>query len=149
MARFVQAAQKILRILCDGGAIVSRAYDVIVVGSGSVGVPAAWAMARSGLKVLVLDRMSSPGQGSNKTAIGGIRATHSEPAKIRICLRSLEIASTWRETYGDDVEWTTGGYSFVAYRDREEQILQGLLETQKASGLDIDWHGAGDLLTII
>jgi sarcosine oxidase subunit beta len=126
-----------------------KAYDVVVVGAGSVGIPSAWAMARSGLAVLVLDALASPAQGSNKTAIGGIRATHSEPAKIRVCLRSLEIASTWQETYGDDVEWTTGGYSFVAYRDREAAILKDLLETQKANGLDIDWHDADSLLDVV
>ncbi len=124
-------------------------YDVVIVGAGSVGVPAAWAMARSGLKVLVLDRFASPGQGSNKTAIGGIRATHSEPAKIRACLRSLESASTWQETYGDDIEWRTGGYSFVAYDEPEVEILKGLLETQQANGLSINWHSADDLLAIV
>ena len=126
----------------------AKTYDAIVIGAGSVGVPAAWSMARSGLDVLVLDDRPSPGQGSNKTAIGGVRATHSEPAKIRVCLRSLEIASTWQEAYGDDIEWTTAGYSFVAYRECEEQILKGLLETQQANGLDINWHSADDLLTI-
>ena len=120
-------------------------YDAIIVGAGSVGVPAAWAMARDGMKVLVLDRFASPGQGSNKSAIGGIRATHSDPAKIRLGLRSLEIASTWTETYGDEIEWRTGGYSFVAYADREEQILQDLLVVQKSYGLDIDWLGSDAL----
>lgn len=127
---------------------MSRTYDVVVIGAGSVGTPAAWAMARSGLDVLVVDRLASPGQGSNKTAIGGIRATHSESAKIRVCLRSLEIASTWRETYGDDVKWTTGGYSFVAYREREADLLKGLLAGQQASGLAIDWYDASALLEI-
>ncbi len=122
-----------------------RAYDAIVLGAGSVGVPTAWAMARSGLSVLVLDPFASPGQGSNKTAIGGIRATHSDPAKIRLCLRSLEIATTWREAHGDDIEWTTGGYSFVAYAPREEKLLKDLLVTQKRYGLEIDWHDADAL----
>lgn len=125
------------------------AYDVVIVGAGSVGVPAAWAMARSGLSVLVVERLASPGQGSNKAAIGGIRATHSEPAKIRICLRSLEIASNWHETYGDDIEWRTGGYSFVAYSEREAGILKGLIETQQASGLSIDWKDRNALLELI
>jgi len=123
-------------------------YDVAIVGAGSVGVPAAWAMARSGLRVVVLDRLASPGQGSNKTAIGGVRATHSEPAKIRLCLRSLEIASTWHDVYGDEIEWTTGGYSFVAYREREEAILKGLLDSQTANGLQIVWHDVDALLEI-
>ncbi len=126
-----------------------RTADAIVVGAGSVGVPAAWAMAKSGLSVLVIDRFASPGQGSNKTAIGGIRATHSDPAKIRLCLRSLEIAKTWHATYGDDIDWTTGGYSFVAYAPKEEKTLKDLLVVQKKHGLEIDWVDARGLLTII
>ncbi len=126
--------------------MTNRTYDVIIIGAGSVGIPAAWAMARSGLHVLVLDRLGSPGQGSNKAAIGGIRATHSEPAKIRISLRSLEIASSWEDVYGDPIEWRTGGYSFVAYGRREAVILRGLLQTQQASGLKIDWYDAPALL---
>ena len=131
------------------GVTVKQAYDVIVVGAGSAGVPAAWAMARSGLEVLVVDKLASPGQGSNKTAIGGIRATHSEPAKIRVCRRSLEIASTWHETYGDDIEWRMGGYSFVSYGEREAAILKDLLAVQQASGLNIDWYDRDELLNLI
>jgi sarcosine oxidase subunit beta len=82
---------------------------------------------------------ASVGQGSNKTAIGGIRATHSDPAKIRLSLKSIEIFSTWKERYGDDQGWVQGGYSFVAYREREERILKDLLEIQKRYGLNIDW----------
>jgi len=125
---------------------VSQVYDVIIIGAGSVGIPTAWSMVRSGLSVLVVDKLASPGQGSNKAAIGGIRATHSEPAKIRISLRSREIASTWQETYGDDIEWTTGGYSFVAYRQCEADVLKGLLEGQKEQGLNIDWLDGPELL---
>ena len=124
-------------------------HDVIVIGAGSVGVPAAMAMAEAGVKVLVLDRFASSGQGSNKAAIGGIRATHSDPAKIRLCLRTLEIVKTWKETHGHNIEWTTGGYSFVAYRGEEEKTLKGLLEVQHAYGLNIDWHDKEELLEII
>ena len=124
-------------------------FDVIIIGAGSVGVPAALAMARAGLKVLVLDRFASQGQGSNKSAIGGVRATHSDPAKIRLCLRSLDIFSTWRETYGHDIAWTTGGYAFVAYREREAVLLKDLLVRQHAYGLDIDWYGRDALRDIL
>jgi len=123
--------------------------DVIIIGAGSVGVPAALAMARMGLKVRVFDGAASQGQGSNKSAIGGVRATHSDPAKIRLCLRSLEIFSTWEETYGHNIEWTTGGYAFVAYREREAQTFKDLLKVQLAYGLDIDWYDRDDFLRIV
>jgi sarcosine oxidase subunit beta len=125
------------------------AYDAIIIGAGSVGTPLAWQLAEAGMRTLVLDGHASAGQGSNKHAIGGIRATHSDPAKIRLCLKSIEIFSTWMERYGDDLGWLQGGYAFVAYREREEGILKGLLEVQKRYGLDIDWYGREALLEII
>lgn len=127
----------------------NKAFDVIVIGAGSVGTPAAMSLAGSGLKVLVVDRGASVGQGSNKRAIGGLRATHSDPAKIRLCLRSLEVFSTWVERHGDDIEWHKGGYSYVAYRPEEERTLKELLVIQKKSGLNIDWHDAPELLKFI
>jgi sarcosine oxidase subunit beta len=127
---------------------ISR-YDVIIIGAGSVGAPAAFFMAQKGLKVLVLDRVPSVGQGSNKKAIGGIRATHSDPAKIQVCLRSIEIFSSWKETYGDEIEWYRGGYCFVAYRQQEEKTLKTLLATQKSLGLNIDWYDRQELLKLV
>ncbi len=123
-------------------------YDVIIIGSGSTGTPAAFYMAKAGLKVLVVDQCSSVGQESNKKAIGGIRATHSDPAKIRLCLRSIEIFATWKETYGDDIEWYKGGYAFPAYRDQEENTLKNLLAVQKTYGLNIDWLDAQQMLRV-
>jgi sarcosine oxidase subunit beta len=124
-------------------------YDVIVIGSGSIGAPTAMYLAQAGYKVLVVDGAPSVGQGSNKRAIGGVRATHSDPAKIRLCLRSIEIFRTWQELYGDDIEWITGGYNFVAYREQEEQTLKTLLVRQKSLGLNIDWYDHEDLLKIV
>jgi sarcosine oxidase, subunit beta len=124
-------------------------YDVVIIGAGSVGAPAALAMARDGLKVLVVESRPSQGQGSNKAAIGGVRATHSDVAKIRLCLRTIEIMSGWRESYGHDIEWRGGGYVFVAYRDEEKNKLKQLLTRQHVHGLDIDWYDASELLEIV
>jgi sarcosine oxidase subunit beta len=130
-------------------AVCKLAYDVIVIGAGSVGTPAALALAEAGLKVLVLDDNASVGQGSNKHAIGGLRATFSDPAKIRIGQRSLEIVSRWKQDRGEDLEWRQGGYSFVAYTERDRASLQDLLLTQKAFGLNIDWLDRAAILEII
>ena len=114
-------------------------YDAIVIGAGSVGLPIALFLAEEGLKVCCIDELPSTGQGQNKSAIGGVRATHSDPAKIGICLKSLEIFSTWEEMHGDHIKWKMGGYCFPVYGDREETILKNLLTIQKASNLEIDW----------
>ncbi|MBP1767177.1 MAG: putative oxidoreductase [Candidatus Aminicenantes bacterium] len=126
-----------------------RSYDVIVIGAGSVGTPAALSLSEAGLRTLVLDERPSVGQGSNKRAIGGLRATHSDAAKIRVSLRSLEVFSTWEERYGDKIEWHKGGYSFVAYRKEEEDSLKALLPFQKTHGLRIDWLDRKQLLEAV
>lgn len=124
-------------------------YDAIIIGAGSLGTPTAYYMAKAGLKVLVLESVASVGQGSNKRAIGGIRATHSDPAKIRLCMRSIEIFSHFHEELGEDIEWDQCGYTFVAYSPREEKILKDLLMIQKNYGLVNDWYEHDDLLKII
>jgi sarcosine oxidase subunit beta len=110
-----------------------------------VGTPAAYFLAEAGIRTLVLDRFPSPGQASNKAAIGGLRATHSDPAKIRLGLRSLDIFANWKERRGDDLEWHKGGYSYVAYRPEEEKVLKDLLVVQKSYGLNISWLGPREI----
>lgn len=124
-------------------------YDAIIVGAGSVGVPTAMALGTMGMRTLVVDAKPSPGQGDNKRAIGGIRATHSDPAKIRVGLRSLEIFSTWKEAHGDDIEWLKGGYVFPVYREQEQAALKRLLSMQQRFGLNIDFIDADALQRIV
>ena len=121
---------------------MSAAHDVVVVGAGSVGTPLAMSLAERGIRVLCLDAHASAGQGNNKSAIGGIRATHSETAKMRLCLHSLEVFRTWEERHGDEIGWLQGGYVYVAYDDEVEGLLKGMLPRQQAAGLNIDWVGA-------
>jgi sarcosine oxidase subunit beta len=128
---------------------VTNKYDVIVVGAGSVGIPTAYFCAEKGQKVLVIDELASSGQGQNKAAIGGVRATHSDPAKIQICLQSLEIFSNWKDKTGTDIGWKGGGYSFPVYREKEEKILKSILPIQKKHNLEIDWYESVDIKKII
>jgi sarcosine oxidase subunit beta len=128
---------------------MKKGCDIIVIGAGSVGCPLAFFLAREGLKVLLLDKNASPGQGQNKAAIGGVRATHSDPAKIKLCLDSIRIFSAWKEEHGVDIGWKKGGYCFPAFGEREETVLKGLLGVQKSFGLNIDWVDAGAIREIV
>jgi len=124
-------------------------YDAIVIGAGSVGLPTAVSLGERGLRVLVIEELSAPGQGQHKSAIGGVRATHSDPAKILLCRDSLEIFKGWKEKHGFDVGWKPGGYAFPIYDEPGEQTLRGLLPTQKSYGLNIDWIDADAMAELI
>ena len=124
-------------------------YDVIVVGAGSVGNPTACLLAQRGLKVLAVERRPASGQGDNKAAIGGVRATHSDPGKILTCIESLKIFSTWQEHHGFHIGWKEGGYCFPVYTEPIEKVLKGILPIQKKFGLVIDWVGPERIAELI
>lgn len=124
-------------------------YDVVIIGAGSLGVPTALFLSQAGFRVAVIDKNASAGQGENKHAIGGVRATHTEKSKILTCLRSLEIFSNWEREYGEDIEWREGGYTFVAYTDEYERLLKDNIQIQKSYGLTIDWHTSEEIKELV
>jgi sarcosine oxidase subunit beta len=126
-----------------------KTFDIIIAGAGSVGVPLSMFLSKEGYKVCVIEKNSSPGQGQNKAAIGGVRATHSDSSKIKTCLKSIEIFSTWKEIYGDDIGWRKGGYLFPVYSENDEKVLKDLLNIQKKYGLNIEWISADDVKSIV
>jgi len=124
-------------------------FDIIIIGAGSIGVPSAYFLAKAGFQVLVIEGLPSVGQASNKHAIGGIRATHSDPAKIHLGKKSIEIFSNWEKQHGDDIEWYKGGYSFVAYDAENAKVLRELTEWQEQHALNISWLEKPELMDII
>ncbi|MBN2600849.1 MAG: FAD-binding oxidoreductase [Candidatus Marinimicrobia bacterium] len=124
-------------------------YDVIIIGAGSIGVPLSFYLSQNGLSVLVLEALQSVGRGQNRAAIGGIRATHSDPAKITICRRTIEIISRFDEEYGYNVHWISGGYLFPVYTDKDESNLKRLLEFQKHYELNINWIGSDEIEELV
>ena len=112
-------------------------FDTVIIGAGSVGTPLAMSLAAKGVSVLCIDRAPSAGQGNNKCAIGGARATHSEPAKVALGLRSLEIFRTWKEMYGDEISWYQGGYTYVAYDEETMNLFRVNVPLQQKTGLNI------------
>jgi len=124
-------------------------YDVIIIGAGSVGVPTALATVKDELKTLVIDSLPSVAQADNKHAIGGIRSTHSHIGKSLLCQRSIEIFSSWEEKYGDDIWWTQGGYTFLAFSEEDEKLLKDTVKLQKSYGLNIDFVNAEKIKELV
>ena len=118
---------------------MEKNYDLVVIGAGSVGLPAALELALKGNKILVIESDGAPGQANNKKAIGGVRATHSDFGKISVCQRSIHIMRHWQEQKGDDIGWMSNGYSYPAYTEEDERTLKDLMKIQLEFGLNIRW----------
>ncbi len=114
-------------------------FDTIIIGAGSVGLPLSYYLSVKGQDVAVIEKEHSYGRGQNRAAIGGIRATHSDPAKIKICQMSIEILKDLEENHGIDIDFLEGGYLYPIYEEEKEKALKELLVKQKSYGLNIDW----------
>jgi sarcosine oxidase subunit beta len=119
-----------------------KKFDVLIIGAGSIGVPAAYYLAKKGLSVGIIEKLPSEGRGQNRAAIGGIRATHSDPAKIKICQLTIELMNRFEKEHNIDIDWISGGYLFPVYDEVLEGKLKKLLVTQKKFNLNINWIDA-------
>eukprot|EP00392_Amoebophrya_sp_AT5.2_P005650 g5659.t1 len=117
----------------------TEAFDVIILGAGAIGLPTALALKDHFARVLVLDGFASAGQGDNKRALGGVRATFGNPGKIMVGKESVNIFRNWKKNTGDDIDWKDGGYLFPFYTAHDEQKLVKLLPTQRRCGLEIGY----------
>lgn len=129
--------------------MTGRSWDVVVIGAGSVGTPLAMSLAGMGVRTLCLDSGGSVGQGNNKCAIGGARATHGEPAKVILGLRSLEVFRTWEDEHGDDIGWYQGGYTYVAYDEKTMDLFRANVPKQMDAGLNIELIGPGMMMELV
>ncbi len=126
-----------------------KIYDVIIIGAGSIGLPAAYYLAEKGFKTAVIEKLASEGRGQNRAAIGGIRATHSDIAKIKICQMTLELMREMKDKHGKEIDWIQGGYLFPVYEENMESKLKHLLGKQKKFELNIDWISASEVETLV
>ena len=89
---------------------MSQRVQTIVVGGGVVGSAAAWALARRGADVILLERFDAGHvRGASHGASRIYRTTYTEPEYLDL---TLEAHGLWREleaATGEDILTITGG----------------------------------------
>jgi glycine oxidase len=125
---------------------VDRAYDLIVVGAGVIGLSCAWRCAQAGMSVLVLDR-DVLGSGASGVAAGMLapvtEANFGEEDLLRL---NLEARAQW-PAFAAELEEVTAlptGYresgALVVAADRDDaEELRRLHAFQVDLGLDAEW----------
>lgn len=114
------------------------AADVVVVGAGVVGAACAYAAARAGLRVVVIDRGAVAG-GTSGAGEGNLLVSDKSPGpELELTLLSLSL---WRELGaslgGDTFELEAKGGLVVASTQDGLDGLRRLAEEQRAAGVDV------------
>ncbi|TAM52017.1 MAG: FAD-binding oxidoreductase [Paraburkholderia sp.] len=99
-----------------------RQYDVAVVGGGLVGSSAALALARRGIRVLLIERRYCGAQASGVN-YGGVRCQGRAAEQLPLALRARRIWDRLGERIGIDGEFVVSGHLRLA---RSEADLEGL-----------------------
>lgn len=112
--------------------------DAIVIGAGVIGNACAYYLAKRGLDVLVLEREGSIGEGGSSRNGGGVRQSGRDARELPLAMYAVEhLWPGLSDELGVDVEYTKRGNLRLGKTERHLEILQGLVETGRAQGLDM------------
>lgn len=129
----------------------NRAFDVVVVGAGVIGLATAFELRRRGAKVAVVEAAPAAGTGATRVAAGMLAPVgeldFGEPALLEINLRSAalypDFVAAVEEISGQDTGYRRLGGLHVALDRDEAAELKRVLDLQLSLGLDSKWLGPG------
>lgn len=111
--------------------------DVLVVGAGVVGASSAFHLARTGLRVMVVDAFDGPAEGSTGRSFASIRAQWADPLNVELSWRSIQTYRSFPEAYGIDVGYRPSGYLFLV-PDAAWDAHLAAVELQRNLGVPVD-----------
>ena len=109
--------------------------DAVVIGAGVIGASCAVHLARAGLRVIVVDRATGPGEGSTGRATGGFRAQYATAINVRLSLLARDRLGAFRDETGVDPGFRQVGYLWLATCAAELAELRVANELQRREGL--------------
>jgi sarcosine oxidase, subunit beta len=109
--------------------------DVVVIGGGVIGLSAAYHLAASGVRDVVLVEKDEFGSGSTCKAAGGVRAQFSDAVNVELGLRSLRTFETFREEFGQEIDLHQVGYLFLLDRPEHVELFEKSVSLQNELGV--------------
>ena len=126
-----------------------RAYDVVVVGAGIVGVSTAYDLARSGLSVAVFDRGAVAAEQSSR-AWGFLRQQGRHSAELLLADQATALWTEITDTFGiEGTRIVRAGILVPAETDADERFLRNGLEAAARHGLATELIGARDIARLL
>lgn len=112
-------------------------YDLIVIGSGSVGTAAGWYATRAGLKVLMIDSAHPPHQeGSHHGATRLIRHAYGEGARyVPLVLRAQQLWDELEQQCGERIMHRSG---IINLSPANSPFITNVIESARQFQLEVE-----------
>jgi sarcosine oxidase, subunit beta len=109
--------------------------SVVVIGGGVIGLSAAYHLAASGVRDVVLVEKDELGSGSTCKAAGGVRAQFSDAVNIELGLRSLRTFETFHEEFEQEIDLHQVGYLFLLDNPAHVELFEKSVSLQNELGV--------------
>ncbi len=127
-----------------------KTTDVIVIGAGIVGSSTAYYLAKTGLKVTLIDRQRPIAGGSaTQACAGGVRQQGRVPVEIPLAIYSIKLWTNLAAELEDDLEYRQDGMTVVTDDEKQIPLLSDRVKREQALGLDIRLVQNSDLHSLI
>lgn len=109
--------------------------SVVVIGGGVMGLSAAYHLARSGVRDVVVIEQAELGSGSTCKSAGGVRAQFSDAVNIELGLRSLRAFERFRQDFDQEIDLHQVGYLFLLDRPEHVDAFERNVDLQNQLGV--------------
>ena len=115
---------------------IPKTADIVIIGGGVIGASAAYHLAKSGAKnILLLEKETLFGTGSTGRCAGGVRYQFSTEVNIKLSLQSLPMIEQFRDEIGQEVHYRKCGYLLVATNQGIAEYFQRNVQLQNKLGV--------------
>lgn len=128
--------------------------DVIIIGSGVIGLSIAHTLIREGLSVILLDS-GQPGRAASWASAGVLAPQGAQPQAgpyLDLSLKSRDLydgfAQQLMEDSGVDIEYRGDGGLHIAVDDGEAEVLEARYQHQQRLGLPVERLEPKDVLSL-
>jgi sarcosine oxidase subunit beta len=109
---------------------------IVIIGGGITGVAAADALAREGHGVTLIEKRHLAAMASGRT-LGGVRQSGRHPAELPLARAAVALWHELAERLDAEVDYRQEGNLRLARTPAEVDIIRGIVESQRALGLDL------------
>lgn len=111
-------------------------FDIAVIGAGISGAATAYALAKDGARVVMVDRFGPAAMASGWT-LAGVRQSGRDPAELPLAMEAVEIWQTLHEELGAPTLYRRKGNLRLARNGDEYEQLRTMVASQRALGLEL------------